>query len=234
MSSSGVSSPTEYTALEVDQAPKRPGIYAWYIRTDLSDFDSQDAVEGGIDLAEERFLTSLARLADCFSPESVRLTGRGAYGSRWQGQLESPSLRAEIDQTTESAPAANRLRFVAGDARRRSALIHLLQRSVPAFAAPVYVGVTARSLRARLNEHKNDYDDAMKLLGAEPGIARTLRDEGSSFGQRLAGAGVALDQLVVFVLPVELDDVPHKQREDAANAIESYLHRLFQPTFGRR
>ena len=218
--------PMWLTVFDIDQAPRSPGLYAWYIRSPLGDLDWKPNVVDGVDSARRQFVAAMVQYASYFATPIIKLNGSTSkYYSSWDG---------EIQKTEDIAPDdGNRVMAAADNISERRIVTQLIGSAAPFFAAPAYVGV-ATDLGKRLGEHLRDFDKASKAIKTQPDLAEPLRVRGRSLGARLAGARVAREHLYVSVLAVDLsEDSPEKARSSAETA-EWILQRVFQPAFGRR
>jgi hypothetical protein len=104
------------------------------------------------------------------------------------------------------------------------------------FSSPVYIGV-AENLRDRLKTHRRDFANATEYLQGNPDDSLKMKSRGKSFGYRAAARGIAMENLVAWVMDlgelVDPDTSVDTLREIAESA-EWILHRLYSPILGRR
>lgn len=221
--------------LQLDLAPACPGIYAWYARLPLAPSDWKPAPnKNGVDMAGGYFIRAIRDYAAVHREQDVTLQGTGSYGVRWTGLLTRDSISDEAQQDNDVL--TQRMGDALNDPEIRRALIALLGASVPAFASPLYIGV-ATDLQVRLQQHKADFESAMQVIRNNPLTAKSFYADGSKFGERLAGAGLALDEVVCFVLPVDVggeSGLSHQEQRKLAGKAEWILQRIFQPVLGRK
>lgn len=223
VNASGASASLRLRPLDAGRAPGVPGIYAWYVATPFSVHDWKPQVAEGVDQAVDSFLGGIIRYAGYFGPESLDLKARGTYEADWKGSITAPDMRSDVD----------RLRDAAEDVDHRRVLVTLLNKSIPDFASPAYIGV-AVDLQTRLRQHLADYEKARAALKRSPDRAQELQRSGKNLGARLAGAGVPMEHLSIVVMPVDLPGVSDADAREAAETAEWILQRIFRPAFGRR
>ncbi len=238
-SSQPAHAPERFTALNSDLAPAGPGIYAWYAHVPLGVNDWRPNLVDGSDAAASAFHRGLSKYASAHRPPPIELVGSGTYDLRWEGTLH---LGAVTDARAGEASSllGARMDFVMEDPDSRQRLLSLMRAAPPIFATPLYIGV-ATNLRARLGEHKRDYESAKAAIRSDPTRSAHMQFEGKSFGERLAGCGLTLDSVEVWVLQAQLHE-PDRSAETraamparvVAQAAEWILQRVFQPALGRK
>lgn len=211
---------------DVESAPDKPGIYAWYYVPELSERDILDlnARVRETTLDSERKAEIVAFLQDnLFRPlrESPYLaTVTGPLKPRYEGELAHvPS----ISDALVSRLAENPGRLLDID--------RVFRQSVPLFASPIYIGVASKSLRQRLTSHKNlilRYRNGSATEIDDSQDPRTEREQDRSFARDVVHErGLHTSSLRVYWLVVELGD-------QIALDAENLLNRINYPLCGRR
>ena len=88
------------------------------------------------------------------------------------------------------------------------------------------------------------YARASAALRRHPEKGRDLQFYGTDLGARLAGAGIPLERLECWVMPIKPEDISqleeapgdqgHDRARSVAKAAEWLLQRVFHPVLGRR
>ncbi|WP_425245411.1 GIY-YIG nuclease family protein [Streptomyces sp. NEAU-NA10] len=226
--------------LDVDQAPESPGLYAWYVsfRAGPHDWKLKPGPDG--DQAIEGFVGLLRRYAGYYEPLPLALSGRGAYGAKWDGELAPDyPLRepdAEDPQVDDIEPRLEKLTQSLDTESRRRVMATILEKATPVFSTPVYIGV-AENLRQRLRQHRVSYTKAHDWLREHPEDIELVRTKGKSFGERAAAREIAMQHLEAWVIDLadeENDEVTKKNLRNTAESAEWLLHRLYSPILGRQ
>lgn len=226
---------------EVDQAPERPGLYAWYAAFVASPRDWEFQASPNGDLAINGFLGVIRKYAGYFEPMPIGLTGRSSYGARWDGSLMidfplrsgEPSAQDGTQQPDQELAA---LADALDTEERRKVMAMILRDAAPLFSSPLYVGV-AENLRSRLQAHRREFTRAADWLREHPEDMERVRLGGKSFGPRAAARGIAMEHLEVWIMALDPDCDPSlttKHLRNTAEAAEWLLHRLYSPTLGRQ
>lgn len=226
--------PQRLSAFDVELAPQAPGIYAWYAQLALSVDDWHPRIKDGIDLAARDLDRAIADYAQVHSPEPVALRGDGSYGLNWSGEIRRDNISDHIEGNFANAVDSH-LSRVSPNPEGRKLLTALLHAATPIFASPLYIGV-ATNLRVRLSQHKADYELAKTEIHNDPSSSNRLQFHGSSFGARVAGAGVQMECLECWILPTgDIIDSKESDRHqrNVAEVAEWVLQRIFLPVLGR-
>lgn len=210
--------PQPYRFDEVHTAPDETGIYAWYHQFQLSNADIG------------RFIESLAlrppdgrrELAEGFLFEHVF----GPYRESDYDVEVTGKLKPEYRGTIEHQPrlSDHLLRIAVDTPSDLSSIAELLQRSVPYFASPIYIGVAKRSLRQRLSTHRQlltQYRESPPLSPVD------AADSDHSFAyEAVCVRKLVPSELLVYAMPIEFP-------ERVAVATEYILNRVNYPLCGR-
>lgn len=206
-----------YSWSTLANVPSDPGLYAWYLATEIraADLGDRAATERNLQLLGSQL--SLPRLGvDARSHLSLRFTGELAH------DYVGSTQRSEFTDLVARAVA---------DPARRLQLAELLKLATPALTSPLYVGV-ATSLRDRLDVHKRTIEKFQEATDGRDGDSPG--DEAAySFAREVVRRGISPRRLRVYVIPVR-DSEDRELTREVAEAAETLLNRLFYPTLGRR
>ncbi len=168
-------------------------------------------------------------------PTPIVLSGADDYELPWSGVLQRRSISDSGDG--KNSFAKTKLRTIYDDPEQRRLLIALLHQSQPVFGSPLYVGV-ADNLQKRLGDHLQDYEIARTSVKDQPQRAERYHFYGKTFGERIAGAGIPLNLLEVYVLPAlenfQSDESTYMNDRHVAEGAEWLVQRIFKPEMGRR
>lgn len=206
------------TWAEIDLAPERPGVYAWYSRLVISKADI-DAIIKRVNeakLADEAKAREAVEAAlDRFIFSPYRET---PYHVALRGQLK-PKFSGEVaHEPSKSESLIDRL--VANPERFR-AISDILKAAAPWFTAPLYIGM-ATNLRSRLKQHRNKIVELRDLQGHGP--IDDLAEAG--FANQVVARNFDPTNLFVHIAEVDVDTGEH-------NDLENILNRINYPIFGR-
>jgi hypothetical protein len=241
----------KFTCSMVSQAPKSPGLYAWYGRVDIGESDYLRSITDGKDLGEDRFRSLLARHTQRFNLPDMRVRITSSFESEWRatcsecteegflevllGQASEPDQTEQDDKETKRRIAD--LEKTLAKQRHRQILKGVLELSLPVFASPIYIGVTD-DLRRRLGEHVALLERFASAIKQDPNQRERLRQStNSEFAVRAIAAGFDENYLEVHVLDfTELESAGQSPAElrDIAGAAEWLLNRWHKPYLGRR
>jgi hypothetical protein len=201
---------------EVDEIPASSGIYAWYYRHTLTDFDINQLITDLTKMAqappEERegrvrkFL--LTFLFDVFREEPYEVDVTGPLKPRYRGKVDHVST-----------VTLGLIQRIAGDPKRLWVIKKVLEEAVPEFAAPIYIGM-ADDLRARTQRHKRliQYYKSQEDRDAwEPTTAEEEAEH--SFARDVVRRRFNLARLEVAVRLIDMQGDVHLDAENILNRI---------------
>jgi hypothetical protein len=209
---------------EIDDIAPKTGIYAWYCRHSLTDFDINRLIgdiaalpANAVQLAQGMVLRFLeSHLFSVFVEDPYTVSATGPL---------KPSYRGEIlHDYTVSADLVARL---AQEPERLRTLKRVLEEAVPEFASPIYIGMSD-NLYTRVRRHKKLIEtykagDSIPMPGL---ILNPAERADRSFAHEVARRGFSLNRLVVSVRYI---DAPGNVHVDA----ENILNRINYPLCGR-
>ena len=227
---------------DLAQAPNTPGIYAWYAELRVGPMDLARRVDPSTleDEGERSFRQLLAQHSTRYSPPTLEVTARAAFGSNYMGELSStlPDLfrqKVEEGRDKKGRVIASTMK---GESSRK-ALAEVLEQASPIFASPIYIG-TSEKLRQRLCKHRNEMEDLADLVAEDPSrgedVRARARSSDATFAQRAVALDFKPDHLVVHVLPVDrvvTGNLSADSLNRLAQAAEWFLNRWHRPLAGK-
>ena len=237
---------TEHTISSIDQAPPCVGLYAWYHNWYLSEADLRQ-LEPGVDAERVRETVRglLEKQTRIFADTSIKLEGRGNFGSAWSADVRelgslSRHFGFEEQSTSESGkkPENNKSKTEFSIEENSRLLIELLQRTFVHFNVPVYIG-KSDCLRTRLGAHARDFRKIRKGIREEPrfraAVEQNLISGELDFAHRAAISGLTADDLTVRCINFETlyPGCSTEYLYDCAGTIEYSLNRWIKPHLGR-
>ena len=200
--------------------PPVKGIYAWYYRPDITEFDVATAIAtikqhnaaGQLDEAiaaiEEFFIK---RIFGYFRYESYKVEVTGPLMPSFSGRIHN-----------EQAVSKSFLERIVDDPERLRGIHRYMREAAPLFSSPLYVG-KSDSLKVRLATHQNLI---MKYRAMPSDMIGIDESEDTSFAKRVVNRGIPPERL--FVVIYEIDSV-----ESIHVDIEHIFNRICYPILGR-
>ncbi len=211
---------------EVVQAPRTPGVYAWYFRSDISHKDIQELGDRLLTLdspAARRDAVRAFLNDNLFNPlaeSPYEVTVSGPLKPKYEGLVEH---KLAISDGLVSRIAEEPSRLLELDA--------MLRLAVPYFASPIYIGVAKVSLRRRLKNHRKlilKYREGIHGVGAAALAESPDRQADHSFAYEVTHQrNLHPSLLSVYTLEMPIGS------EIALDA-EKVLNRLNFPLCGRQ
>lgn len=207
--------PTCLAWSEIEQAPKAPGLYAWYSQLLISNAD----IEAVIKQIKEKQDKSGARTVVenaldrlIFSPyreTPYHITLRGQLKPKFSGEAlhEPPKPDSLIER-------------LADNPERFRAISYILKYAAPWFTAPLYIGM-AINLRDRLIQHRNKI---VELRDRDSPTDNEMTEAG--FANQVVARNFDPTNLFVHITQVTVESSEH-------NDLENILNRINYPIFGR-
>jgi hypothetical protein len=201
-------------------APSASGIYAWYCRPQITDFDLNttikeiEAASSHDRGAAERVARSMLddRVFKPFREEPYRAAIEGPLKASYSGSLEH-----EFDVSS------GLISRVVDEPERLRVIREVLEQSAPMFASPLYIGMSI-NLRDRLATHKRLIERYRQARLKE---VPELRNSDAGFAWQVAKREISPDRLFVFTCEIGDGD------PSSATDIENILNRLYYPILGR-
>ncbi len=212
---------TIFKWVEISEAPRKPGVYAWYYVPEITNFDIDDAIKELIKKKEKndhvgarkmlsQFLDKF--LFKYFAEDPYNVALRGPLKPKYEGTLK------HIPSVSESL-----LDRIVEDPHRLRTMQKILKESAPNFASPIYIGMS-ENLHVRLLRHKNLIERFFSGKLTENATEYKDRDQG--FAWQIYCRNINPPDLFVTL----------KVIEDGQNNyidIENILNRIHFPIFGR-
>lgn len=210
---------------QVDDAPQKSGVYAWYCRYELPQRDTDELIQalkatGTPEEKREMVKAFLRRRVFSYfaeAPYSVSIYG--PLKPRYEGEI--PHVLSISDSLADR---------IVKNPERIMVLAQVLRTSIPHFASPLYIG-SAKSLRDRLKTHVR----LMRRLREGEFAANNLtsiqlteeeRADHTFAYEAIIQRRFDFNDLWVSVMPM---DIPHEYTVD----IENVLNRINFPLCGR-
>lgn len=208
-----------YEWAEIVNVPSKPGVYAWYYRPELTEFDLEETInrlqsncksgnEADGKKVVETFLAE--KIFQYFQEDPYRVKLEGPLKPRYKGELRhapfpSPAL---IDRIIENP---DRLRTIK----------EVLETSSPEFASPIYIGMS-ENLGERLEQHRKLIQKCREnKLEKRSGDSRE-----HNFAFQICQRNIVPTRLFVAVRII--DGLDNRYVD-----IENILNRIHYPLFGR-
>ena len=211
---------TIYGWHEIGDVPAESGVYAWYYKPEITQFDLDRIVAEVSDLvaagASAAAKVATARFLDetvfrYFREQPYAAQLRGALKPRYEGLIEHrPTLSDSL------------LERIVEDPERLTTIRDVLDQSAPLFASPIYIGMSEK-LRTRLKRHKM----LIERYGELPNIGVSQEDErDQSFAREVRAREIPPSRLFVAI------QVISGSRGSYVD-IENILNRIHYPLLGR-
>jgi hypothetical protein len=205
------------------QAPAGPGIYSWYYKPTITDFDLQEAIAEIRRRKEaDDDAGALATVRELLRSHVLEYFRQDDYSVRLAGPLKAPHYGSA---THQQDPSEGLLRRIADDPERLYPLREILRATTPYFASPLYVGMSD-SLKSRLQTHKQLIHRLRDAGLSVPDIGGA-QPEDAGFAKRVVARRIPPDQLMVAYC--EIPTLHSDLHTDA----ENLLNRMFYPVLGR-
>jgi hypothetical protein len=210
--------PSAFRFDDVDSAPARPGLYAWYHQLSISSADIEAIVEQLTTARPElqHEIVSSFLLEQIFRPYQ-----EADYDVELKGRLK-PEYRGRV---THQPKISELLRSaIIESPQSLHVLKDVLAGIVPFFASPIYIGVATKSLRQRLCTHR---DLLVRYRETELVSADVPNDEDHSFAyEAVCVRRIVPTELLVYTMPVQIS-------EKMTKGAEYILNRINYPLCGR-
>lgn len=212
---------------EVAAAPEMPGIYAWYFKPELTDFDISSLIaslEGESAKCDDSFRRKLVR--DFLVRRIFCYFEQKPYLVELSGQLK-PKYRGEVDHQPDLDLSDALIDRILLDPTRLYRLKRPLDETTPMFASPLYIGMADKSLRVRLTTHKRLISSMENTAAYTAALIADyeLSFSDKTFAERVRSRGIPSSRLFVVLQAVDSSHDP--------NDIENILNRIYFPVLGR-
>jgi hypothetical protein len=211
------SSTQNFLWTEISQAPEEPGIYAWYYRTEITDYDLEEIVSRVEATKDEGEASDLVR---AFLTERIfNLFREDPYFAKISGPLK-PKYSGFLDHEVNVSQGL--IQRIAQNPSKLRGIRDLLDQSAPLFASPLYIGMATKSLRTRLKRHKK----LIEYYRAEPSKDLNGEDRDVSFAKEIATRKIFPGRLMAYTMVTS-------EHGTLANDLENILNRICHPILGK-
>jgi hypothetical protein len=228
---------------EVDDAPQRPGLYAWYGSLAVGRADWEELIQDGQDLGDKRSRAVIRGHAGRHTTSPLSVSAKAGFELEYAGTL-SPKVDSELIGKVSAEPGemteGKVFDQVIASVSMRRTLLDVLAKSAPVFATPLYIGVS-NNLRDRLKTHATELITLWGGVSRDPEYLATLvRDGGprSTFAFRAVSRGFSTENVRVWFSEIELaaggQTLSDVNQKDVAEAAEWILNRCHRPLLGRK
>lgn len=214
-----VTIPQPYRFDEVNQTPNKPGLYAWYHQIQISTADIQAFAAT---LGEHEDSAERSEIARQFLLEHIF----GSYQEADYSVELAGRLKPEYYGRVTHRPRVSDLlvKLLTEEPSELTTLKTVLHRTIPYFASPIYIGVATKSLRQRLNSHRQLIAQYRELGPTAP---MNAEDEDHSFAyEAVCVRRLVPTELLVYAMPLNVSD-------KLAKGAEYILNRINYPLCGR-
>jgi hypothetical protein len=233
-------SPTlsKYAFRDVAEAPKGPGVYAWYAKAPIGPRDWQPCISDGRDQGVDNFMRLLASHTLRFANVNLRVTADSSFDTSWEGTLKDTAmdmLAQMLGGMTTTDEEESTFRYVVHDAELRKVFASVLTNTTPAVAAPIYIG-KSKHLSQRLQDHTSRISLLLKRCRLDRDYLDRL-PEHDEFADRAVKTGFNDETLEVYTWDLEqYRDLgfSDEQLHAIAVSLEFLLNRWHRPLLGRK
>ena len=228
-----------YNIQDVADAPRLPGLYAWYARFTVAEADWSAEFAGGNDGAKHNLLKALREHAWKFGRQAMPVRAQSNFSSVWNGTLrEDPDAKWRGSGAESDGDAFNeRLQGAVASDRSREALVRSLDIGLPVFCSPLYLGKAAeQTLQERLRQHASRYLRLWERCTTDRDLPERLTHP-KDFAERAIKLGFCPDDLFCFTLSVNIDAMDDMDPDTVPaliDAAEWLLNRWTTPVLGRQ
>lgn len=212
---------------EIANVPNDAGVYAWYYRPEISDFDLSDTIakitafrDSNNKASARQYLQEfLAKsIFDYFQETPYTIELHGALKPHYEGCLEH---RASVSNSL--------IDRILEDPGRLACIKDVIESSAPEFASPIYIGMSDR-LGQRLMGHKKlieKFKISKRQYSIQTADVQNNEYRDKRFAFEICKRGFILTRL--FVVIRTIDSRKNKNYVD----IENILNRINYPLLGR-
>jgi hypothetical protein len=206
---------------EIGDTPGDTGVYAWYYKHTLTDFDINKLI---IDLKKLGSKDSASRVLAFLQTHLFQAFVEEPYDAAVRGPLK-PTYQGKLANVASISP--DLIDRIVAQPSRLWAIKKVLADAVPEFASPVYIGM-AVSLRSRLGRHKRLIERYMAAGGTsvDDELLTLPEKNDHSFARDVVRRGFSTNGLAVAVRLIDSPESVHLE-------IENILNRINFPLCGR-
>jgi len=202
-------------------APSSPGVYAWYYKPDITDFDIKKIIEEVTLLSTESNDFEAAKLIELFIIKRIYGYFRSdPYSVNLAGPL-MPSFSGRVDNDLRVSPSL--LERIIADPKRLYNIRDQIRTAAPFFSSPLYIG-KSDNLKDRLTTHKKLI---LKYREEQTDLSTIEDSEATSFAIRVVQRKFPPEKLFVAIHCTSID------MDNVHVDIEHILNRICYPILGR-
>ena len=220
---------------EVDQAPERKGLYAWYACLNLGKAVYEDARAGGAEEARTQTMIALRKHTSKHRQQPLKVDALANFSISWRGTLNSYSDSPEPSPFEQAEDAPAFLGHTAAAANTRINLLSALSVAFPIFLSPLYIGMTIeQTLRQRLERHKALFVRYWEQSQRDHEYADRITNP-KDFAERAIKVGLVPRDLRFFTLHLEEGcELSNQEQNNLIRSAEWLLNRWASPLLGRK
>ncbi|WP_295879724.1 hypothetical protein [uncultured Thiohalocapsa sp.] len=224
---------------DVDNAPRLPGLYAWYARFNVAEADWSAEFAGGDAAAQRNLLKALREHAWKFGRQAMPVQAHSNFSTVWNGTLrEDPDAKWHAGTADNSTAGFDeRLQASIDSDLSRRALVGLLDTGLPLFCSPLYLGKAAeQTLQQRLRQHAARYLRLWERYLEDRDLPERLANP-KDFAERAIKLGFSPDDLSCFTLSVDIETLGGMEPDTLSALIaaaEWLFNRWTTPILGRQ
>jgi hypothetical protein len=231
----------------LDDAPDKPGIYAWYAKADLGIADWQREIDAVTkeDFGTENFKRALQEHSLKFDPPRLSISATSVFSISMQGELVSnfpktidSVIQGNFDDTKDKDHDQKKINRAIATEGSRQNITDILNIAQPQISAPIYIGKSL-NLKTRLKTHCSEIKKLITSLAEdsdyEKKIQEYLKEDGSKFSVRAVANDFKPENLYVITLSIDTI-VNDKNKTDIDSIIttsEWLLNRWNRPILGK-
>jgi hypothetical protein len=227
-----------YAFRDVAEAPKGPGVYAWYAKAPIGPRDWQQCIFEGRDQGVDNFMRVLAAHTRRFANINLRVSAESSFDTAWEGTLKDTAMDALADVLggmTTTDEDESTFRSVVHDAELRQVFASVLANTAPAVASPIYIG-KAKLLADRLQDHTSRISLLLKRCRLNRAYLDRLPEK-DEFADRAVKMGFNDESLEVYTwdfTQYEATGFSKEKLNALAVSLEFLLNRWHRPLLGRK
>jgi len=215
-----------YWWTQIAAIPQKPGVYAWYYLPELTEFDLRDTVakiQSFTDVNDKESASEVVKdflytfVFQYFREEPYQAVLRGSLKPKYEGSIEHiPELSEDL------------VTRIVEDPNRIFTIKQVLEKSVPNFSSPLYIGMS-ENLNSRVGRHKKlieKYYSQAAIQNIQYQSLNETEDRDQSFAMRVVSRKIQTTRLAVAINVLE--DVGKRYVD-----IENILNRIHYPLLGR-
>jgi hypothetical protein len=209
-----------YSWLDIDSAPREPGLYAWYLNIKFGRAD--------IEVPDE-WRRQLELFAQQHKRPVLQVNLKAPLGLEFIGEAKHIVYDTMKNESLATATA-----------QEIQVISDILKQSIPLISSPLYIGIATRSLRSRLKSHKrliNKHREDQNIVPSDYSNEADFEQQeaDNTFAARVVERNIDVNHLVVYILSLQdrLEE-PSSKVEKVLQKAEFLLNRFYQPLLGRR